>query len=165
MKISKLDTSLVGPDFRELSYQLLHKDGYLPDCVRDIKTLTETFSAAMNRCSQPLGAYSGKKLGGFWLLSDIIPGHEATFYSWFWDVDCCTPGLVKSIRLYIEGYADELGLARVVARTPDDKTYGRLLEMCKFKLEGRFRNAWKCGGRLSTLFQYRILFPSRGGAL
>jgi len=159
MKIKRLDTSLIGGDFRELSFQLLHKPNYLPDCLRDIKAMSEQFVYMTNASGQFMGAYDEDKLGGFWFLGDIVPGHEATFFGWFWDR--WTLGTVKSIRAYIKRYVGEYELARVTARTPDDKVYGRMLEQIGFKLEGRFKSAWKGGGNLSTLYCYRILFGGR----
>jgi RimJ/RimL family protein N-acetyltransferase len=160
MKVKRLDTSLVGGDFRELSYQLLHKPNYLPDCLKDIKVFTDMFSHMVNVSGHFMGVYGGPdgdKLGGFWFLGDIVPAHEATFFAWFWDRSCYTPLVVRTIRSYIRDYVSEFGLVRIVARTPDNDCYGRMLEHIGFKLEGRFKNAWKGGGKLSTLFQFRIL--------
>ena len=157
MKVKRLDTSLVGGDFRELSYQLLHKPNYLPDCLKDIKVFTDMFSHMVNVSGQFMGVYDGDKLGGFWFLGDIVPGHEATFFAWFWDKSCYTPLVVRTIRSYIRDYVSEFGLVRIVARTPDDRVYSRVLEQIGFKLEGRFAHGFRSFGKTTTLFQYRIL--------
>jgi hypothetical protein len=155
--VKKLDTSLVGQDFRELSYQLLYKPNYLPDCLHDIKELTGSFSHMVNVGGQFFGVYH-PSLVGFFFLADIIPSHEATFFSWFWGR--FPHGTVRFIQDYISEYSKQFGLCRIVARTPDDKKHGRILEMCGFKLEGRFKSGYRAGHKTMTLFQYRILKPS-----
>ena len=153
--VRKLDCSLTGPDFRELSYQLLHKPNYLPDCIRDLKELTNSFSFMVNKFGEFMGIDNGG-LKGFFFIGDVVPGHEGVFFSWFWGK--FTHGDIRAIQEYLSGYSGLYGLCRIVARTADDKKHGRILEMCGMKLEGRFKSAFKSGGRLSTLYQYRRLF-------
>lgn len=155
--VKKLNCSLTSDDFRELSYRLLYTPNYLPDCLRDIKELTESFVHMTNGAGEFFGIHHDG-LAGFFFLADIVPRHEATFFSWFWGK--LTSGDIRFIQDYINEYSKQFGLCRIVARTPDDKKHGRILEMIGFRLEGRFRNAYKSGGKLSVMFQYRILKPS-----
>ena len=163
MNIRKLDARLPSADFRELSYQLLHRDGYLPDCYKDIKRFTEQWEFMMGRSIPPVGVYDGDKLLGFWFISDVAIGHEGTFYMWLWGG--VKPSVVKAMREYIDTYARECGLCRLVCHTPDEKGYGRLLNCLGLKLESRAKNAWKSNGRLGVLFTYRKLWPYNGGGM
>jgi RimJ/RimL family protein N-acetyltransferase len=157
--IRQYDTSLTGPDCRELTYRLMNEKNFLPDIYHDYPIMIAEYSRRMSECCQPFALVDGKnQLGGMFFISDIVPGHEATFYVWVWNPKCYTATTSRFMAEYIEHYAEEYGLSRVVCRTPDDKKCGRMLEKLFFKLEGRFRNGWKGGGRLSTLFCYRRLF-------
>jgi RimJ/RimL family protein N-acetyltransferase len=158
----RYDTALTSTDFSEFSYHLLNDRNFLPDVLLDMKRMLEEYQFMMGRCCQPFALVDSKnQIGGVFFMSDVVPGHEATFYAWLWGrVYSATTN--KFLMGYIEHYAEEYQLARVVCRTPDDKGLGRLLEALGFKLEGRFRNAYKSGGVLTTLYQYRRLFRFGG---
>lgn len=156
--VRRYDTSLVGGDFKEFSYRLMNEKNYLPDVLRDYKRLVEEYQFMMGRCCQPFALVDNKnQLAGVFWMADVVPGHEGTFYIWIWG-KCYTSTTYTFILEYIEHYAEEYQLARVVCRTPDDKKLGELLERLFFKLEGRFSRAYKSGGKLQCLYQYRRLF-------
>jgi len=159
----RYDSSLVGDDFKEFSYRLLNEKNYLPDVLNDLPRMMEAYTQTMARCCQPFALVGpDNKMGGVFFVSDVIPEHEANFFLWCWDKKCYTATTNKFMYGYIEHYAEENLLARVVCRTPDDKGLGRLLEKLGFKLEGRFSQGYKSGGKLSTLFQYRRKFRFGG---
>jgi RimJ/RimL family protein N-acetyltransferase len=159
----RFDTAITGQDFREFSYHLLNDRNFLPDVLLDMKRMLEEYQFMMGRCCQPFALVDGKnQIGGVFFISDVVPQHEATFFYWQWLRGVITPATLRFVNEYIEHYAEEYQLARVVCRTPDDKGLGRLLEALGFKLEGRFRNAYKSGGVLTTLYQYRRLFRFGG---
>jgi RimJ/RimL family protein N-acetyltransferase len=159
----RLDTAITGNDFSEFSYRLLNEKNYLPDILKGMTRMMEEYAHTMSRCCQPFALVGpGNKMGGVFFINGVIPGHEADFYMWMWNPKCYTATTNKFLMGYIEHYAEEYQLARVVCRTPDDKGLGRLLEALGFKLEGRFRNAYKSGGVLTTLYQYRRLFRFGG---
>jgi RimJ/RimL family protein N-acetyltransferase len=152
------DTSLVNPDMREFSFHLLNDKDYLPDVLLDTKKVMATAPVVFASSCQPFGIIGGNnKLCGVFYISDVVPGHDATFYIWVWDGKAVSHKTLPFIREYIEATADEYGLYRIVARTPCKKLC-HLLEHLGFTLEGRFKSAWKSRGKLSVLFQLRRLF-------
>lgn len=154
----KFDTALANSDMREFSYRLLNEMNFLPDVLLDTKKVMETAPIVFSSSCQPFALVSGaNKLGGVFYISDVIPGHDATFYIWVWDGKGITSKTLPFIREYIEAVAEEYGLCRVVARTPCKKLC-HLLEHLEFVLEGRFKNGFKSRGKLSVLFQMRRLF-------
>ena len=154
----RFDAGLTSDDTREFTFHLQNDKWFLPDILKDYKRMMEEYQNTMARCCSPFALVGNdNKLGGVFFLSDVIPGHEATLYIWIWG-KCYTATTHRFMLGYIEHYAEEYQLARVVCRTPDDKRLGRLLERLFFKLEGRFRSGYKSGGKCSTLFQYRRLF-------
>ena len=158
MYCKPVDSSLTSPDLKEVIYQLLHNDGYVPDCYKDMKRLTAKLASAANGPTPLHGVYNNSgELSGCYLAVVTSPGHEGEFYSWFWK-PCMTTGVIRAIRNYLEKSAHGLCLDRMVARTADEKTHGRVLSLAGMTLEGRFKNAFKCGGKLRTLYQYRRLF-------
>lgn len=157
--IRKLDCSLTSGDCREFTYHLLNDALYLPDILRNYPQMIEKYAKTMSECLQPW-ALVGKQnqLGGVVFMSDVVPGHEAVFYCWIWDGSCYTSTTRRFMDEYVAHCAEEFGIHRVVARTPDDKKLGKLLDKMGFRLEGRFRGGFKHGGRLVPLFQFRKLF-------
>jgi len=152
------DTSLVGPDLKELTYRLLNEKNFLPDVLLDTKKVMETSQIVFSSSCQPFALVSDdNKLGGMFYIGDVIPGHDATFYIWVWDGKSVTSKTLPFIREYIEATADEYGLCRVVARTPCKKLC-HLLEHLGFLMEGRFKSGYKSRGKLCVLFQMRRLF-------
>jgi len=159
----RLDTSLVGEDFKEFSYRLMSGKNYLPDVLKEYKCMLGAYTQTMARCCQPFALVGpDNKMGGVFFMSDVAPEHEANFFIWMWNPKCYTATTNKFMYGYIEHYAEENLLARVVCRTPDDEKLGQLLEKLGFKLEGRFSQGYKSGGKLSTLFQYRRKFRFGG---
>jgi len=155
----RFDTALAGEDFREFSYHLMNDRNFLPDVLLDMKRMLEEYQFMMGRCCQPFALVDSKnQIGGVFFISDVVPGHEATFFCWQWLKGVITPATLRFVNEYIEHYAEENGLARVVCRTPDDKGLGRLLEALFMKLEARMKSGYKSGGKLSCLYQYRRLF-------
>jgi hypothetical protein len=158
--VRRYDTSVAGSDFRELSYHLMSDKNFLPDVLMDMKRMLEEYQFMMGRCCQPFALVDNdNKIAGVFFISDVVPGHEATFYAWAWG-KWCTGDTRRFVLEYIEHYAEEYQLARVVCRTPDDKGLGRLLEHMYFKLESRAKHGYKAGGKLMTLYAYRRLFGS-----
>jgi len=126
--VRRYDASLVGGDFKEFSYRLQSEKNFLPDVLMDMKRMLEEYQFMMGRCCQPFALVGpDNKIGGVFFISDVVPGHEATFFCWQWLKGVITPATLRFINEYIEHYAEENGLARVVCRTPDDKGLGRLL--------------------------------------
>jgi len=157
----RFDTALAGEDFREFSYHLMNDRNFLPDVLLDMKRMLEEYQFMMGRCCQPFALVDSKnQIGGVFFISDLVAGHEATFYCWVWGKGVITPATLRFINEYIEHYAEEYQLARVVCRTPDDKGLGRLLEALFMKLEARMKHGYKAGGKLMTLYAYRRLFGS-----
>ena len=155
--VRRYDTSLVGGDFKEFSYRLMNEKNYLPDVLKDYTRLVEEYQFMMGRCCQPFALVDGKnQIGGVFFISDVVPGHEGTFFCWIWG-KVYTSTTHTFMLEYIEHYAEEYQLARVVCRTPDERL-GRLLERLFFKLESRAKNGYKAGGKLMTLYGYRRLF-------
>jgi hypothetical protein len=153
---------LVGGDFKEFSYRLMNEKNYLPDVLKDYKRLVDEYQFMMGRCCQPFALVDGKnQIGGVFFMSDVVPGHEATFYCWIWNPKCYTATTNKFMFGYIEHYAEENQLARVVCRTPDEKL-GRLLECLGFKMESRAARGFKSGGKFLNLYSYRRLFNFGG---
>lgn len=156
--VRRYDASLVGDDFREFSYRLQNSKNFLPDVLMDMKRMLEEYQFMMGRCCQPFALVDNdNKIAGVFFISDVVPGHEATFYAWIWG-KCYTGDTRRFMLEYIEHYAEEYQLARVVCRTTDDKGLGRLLEKLYFKLESRQKFGYKAGGKLMTLYGYRRLF-------
>ncbi len=158
----KYDTALTGKDFREFSYRLVECPGFIPDVYRDMPRLIEKHRQTMGECCQPFGIEVGGELVGVFFMSDVVPEHEGAFYLWLWNKAGWTAKTRRFVCEYIEHFADGWKLARVVARTPDDKGLGRLLESCGFRLESRAKSGYKSGGRLMTLYAYRRLFHVGG---
>lgn len=155
----RYDSSLTGSDFKEFSFRLMSEKNYIPDVYHDYQRLLDKYNSVMKECCQPWAMVDGAgKLGGVFYISDIVPGHEGVLYLWLWNPRCYTATTKQFLGEYLEYAARSYELNRLVCRTPDDRGLGRLLDRLGFKLEGRFRNAWKSGGRLSTLFQYRVLY-------
>jgi RimJ/RimL family protein N-acetyltransferase len=137
----------------------LNEKNYLPDVLKDMKRLVEEYQFMMGRCCQPFALVDNKnQLAGVFWMSEVVPGHEGTVFIWIWG-KCYTATTHRFMLEYIEHYAEECGLSRVVCRTPDTRL-GRLLERLFFKLEGRFKNGWKSGGKTTSLYQYRRLFSN-----
>lgn len=154
----RYDTSLVGGDFKEFSYRLMNEKNYLPDVLKDYKRLVDEYQFMMGRCCQPFALVDGKNLmGGVFFMSDIVPGHEGVLYIFIWNPKVYTATTNRFMYGYIEHYAEENQLARVVCRTPDEKL-GRLLEKLSFRMESRAKHGYKAGGKLMTLYAYRRLF-------
>ena len=154
----RFDTALTSPDFREFSFRLLNEKNYLPDVLRDMKRLVEEYQFMMGRCCQSFALVDNQnQLAGVFWMSEVVPGHEGTVFIWIWG-KCYTATTHRFMLEYIEHYAEEYGLARVVCRTPDDKKLGKLLERLYFKLESRQKFGFKAGGKLMTLYGYRRLF-------
>jgi hypothetical protein len=161
----RFDASLVSADAKEFTFRLQNEPNFLPDVYKNYKRMLEEYQFMMGRCCQPFALVDNdNKIAGVFFISDVVPGHEATFYAWAWG-KWCTKSTWRFVLEYIEHYAEEYQLARVVCRTPDDKGLGRLLEHMFFKLEARMKNGYKSGGKLSCLYQYRRLFGnnSHGG--
>lgn len=155
--IRRLDTSMTSQDTSDFTFSLLHHAGFVPDVYSDLPRLLEKYQQTMESCCQPWCVVNKKgKLGAVFFVGDIIQDHEGVFYLWCWDKSCYTHNVHRFIGEYIDACMTENGLVRVVSRTPDDKVLGRVLERLGFKLEGRLARAWKSGGRLSVLFQYRL---------
>jgi hypothetical protein len=153
-----LDTNLSGADLREFSYRLLNEPNYIPDVLHSVKQVMEAARETFSVCQQPYALVNGtNKIGGVFFVSNVVPEHEAVFYVWCWDGKCISSKTMRFLKDYIRATADEYLLCRMVARTPDKKL-GHLLEHLSFKEEARQKWGWKSGGRLSTLYQYRILF-------
>ena len=161
----RFDPSLTGSDTKELTFRLMNVPGFLPDVLHDYKRMMLEYQHMMETCCQPFAMVCpDNKMGGAFFLGDVSPGHEGTLFVWIWDPRCYTATTRKFLDGYVEHFAEDMALARMVCRTPDDGKLGRLLERMGFKLEGRFRNGWKGGGRLSPLYQYRKLFRVVGGS-
>ena len=161
----RFDASLVSPDTKEFTFHLQHEKNFLPDVLLDYPRMMEEYQNTMARCCQPFALVGNdNKMGGVFFLSDIVPEHQAVLYIWIWG-KCYTATTHRFMLGYIEHYAEEYQLARVVCRTPDDKRLGRLLERLFFKLESRGAKGYKSGGRLMTLFGYRRLFNYAGGVV
>ena len=155
--VRRYDTSLTSDDTREFTYHLMNDKFFLPDVLKDYPRMMSEYQHQMSMCAQPFGLVGNdNKLGGVFFISELVPGHEGTFFCWIWG-KVYTSTTHTFMLEYIEHYAEEYGLARVVCRTPDERL-GRLLERLFFKLEGRFKNGWKSGGKTSSLYQYRRLF-------
>jgi hypothetical protein len=138
----------------------MNDKNFLPDVLMDMKRMLEEYQFMMGRCCQPFALVDNdNKIAGVFFISDVVPGHEAVFFCWSWG-KWCARATLRFINEYIEHYAEEYQLARVVCRTPDDKCLGRLLEALFMKLEARMKNGYKSGGKLSCLYQYRRLFGS-----
>jgi RimJ/RimL family protein N-acetyltransferase len=119
--------------------------------------MIEEYQFMMGRCCQPFALVDNQnQIGGVFFMSDVVPGHEGVFYIWCWG-KIYSATTHKFLCGYIEHYAEENGLARVVCRTPDERL-GRLLERLGFKLESRQKYGFKAGGKLMTLYGYRRLF-------
>ena len=160
----RFDPALTGEDTKEFTFKILNSPGFLPDVLRDYPRLMAEYQHAMNTCCQPFAMVGpDNKMGGVFFLSNVVPGHEGQLFLWIWNPKCYTATTRKFLEGYIEHFAEEMGLARVYCRTPDDKKKGRLLEKMGWKLESRAKSGWKSGGVLSTLFGYRKLFRITGG--
>jgi RimJ/RimL family protein N-acetyltransferase len=156
--IRRFDTAVTGTDFREFSYRLLNSKNYLPDVLRDYKALLAEYTHTMDKCCQPFAVVDkDNKLAGMFFINDIVPGHKGTFFCWMWGKGCSC-SVLKFMKEYIDSCAEEYQLSRVECRTPDENGLGRLLKALKFKLEGRLKFGYKSGGRLTTLFCYRLLY-------
>jgi hypothetical protein len=127
----------------------------------DMKRMLEEYQFMMGRCCQPFALVdSQNQIGGVFFMSDVVPGHEATFYAWLWG-KVYTATTHEFMNGYIEHYAEENQLARVVCRTPDERL-GQLLEHLGFKMEARAKHGYKAGGKLMTLYSHRRLFNFGG---
>jgi RimJ/RimL family protein N-acetyltransferase len=157
----RLDTAVTSSDFSEFSYRLLNEKNYLPDVLHDLPRMMSEYARVMGSCCQPFALVDGKnKMGGVFFISDIEPGHQATFYAWLWGrVYSATTN--RFMMGYIEHYAEEYQLSRVVCRTPDERL-GAMLERLGFKLEGRFAKGYRSGGKSMCLYQHRRLFRFGG---
>lgn len=157
--IRRYDPAPTGSDFREFSYRLLNTPGFLPDIYHDIERLLAKHSQAMAECCQPMAMVDqAGRLGGVFWVGDIEYAHQACLYAWLWSPAVYTATTARAMAEYLTDCAASNQLDRIVCRTPDDRRLGRLLERLGFKLEGRFSRAWKAGGRLQTLYQYRLIF-------
>ena len=160
----RFDPSLTGSDTKELTFRLMNVHGFLPDVLHDYKRMMLEYQHMMETCCQPFAMVGpDNKMGGVFFLANVVPGHEGQLLIWIWDSRCYTATTRKFLDGYVEHFAEEMGLARMVCRTPDDKKLGRLLEKMGWKLESRAKHGYKSGGRFSTLFGYRRLFRIVGG--
>lgn len=156
--IRRFDPGLTGADVKEFTFHLMNDKWFLPDVLHDYQRMMEEYAHQMSLCLQPFALVDSKNaLAGVLFLTVHSPGHEATFYIWLWG-RCYTPATKRFMMEYLEHYAEEYGLARIVCKTPDDKGLGRILERLGFKLESRAKHGYKSGGKLTTLYGYRRLF-------
>ena len=161
MTIRKLDTSLVGSDLKDFSFVLLNNQGFVPDILHDVKALTVAMAGMFSTSATPwVIVQPDGQMGGVFFIGDIIPEHEGTLYLWVWDKSCWSPDVAGFVREYVNHVAESYLLRRLVARTPCARL-GKILDGCLgFRVEGRFKKAWKAGGVCSTLFQHRLLFSN-----
>ena len=158
MVIDKLPVNLTSTAVNGLVYRMMNDDLALPDQMRDYKKVTAFLKRVMSEPNTVLmGAYRDtSELGAVFGVINAEVGGEGRFVMWIWDRQVLTCELVKSIREYIEYITKNLGLYRVVCKTPCQKMC-RLLEIIGFKCEGRFKRAFKYKDRFLTLYQYRLL--------
>ena len=154
----KFDSGLMSDDTREFTFRLKSEKLYLPDVYQGYDRMIEKYNEVMGQCQPWAMVNSKNKLGGVFFTVVTESGHCGEFFVWIWDKTCYSPATHRFMLDYIEYCAESNRLDRIVCRTPDDKCLGRLLERLYFKLEGRFKGGYKCGGRLYTLYQFRRLF-------
>ena len=161
MTIRKFDTNLTSQDSRDFSFALLNNQGFVPDILHDVKALTVAMAGMFSTSATPwVIVQPDGHMGGVFFIGDIIPEHEGTLYLWVWDKSCWSPDVAGFVREYVNHVAESYLLRRLVARTPCARL-GKMLDGCLgFRVEGRFKKAWKAGGVCSTLFQHRLLFSN-----
>lgn len=138
-----------------LTYHLTHDRFFLPDMLRDLNTVMEMAPETFAKSTAPVGVYDGEELMGVFFLTDITPLHQARLLFWGWG-KWCPLSAVKNLRAYIQRATETYGLKRIYAQTPDRKLV-KLLVLAGFQEEGRFKRAYKFGGKLYKLYQMRML--------
>ena len=155
--IKPLDRNFLGEQMKSLTFHLLNGPYYCPDAVRDYNPLVKTLKRLFEEKDAVFMALlNGQTLSGVFGLVNVCRGHQAQFISWIWDKPALTPGLIKKLRDFLIYCKDVYALKRIAAQTACEK-HERILNLVGFKIEGRFRNAFRWNGELRPLVMMRII--------
>lgn len=157
MTIEPLDKNLSGEQMKALTFYLLNGPYSCPDAIRDYAPLVKTVKRLFDDKENVFMAIKTETgLAGVFGLINIAKGHQAMFVSWFWNKGAVTPASIKNIRNFLTYCKDVLSLKRIYTETACER-HERILGLIGFKIEGRFRNAFRWHGRLYSLIKMRII--------
>lgn len=157
MDIRLLKYDLTDRDVVEFVFRLLNNHLFLPDSWSDYSRLVAEIDRRFSSGNDVFwGIYKGDKLGGVAIFSLIEAGFEGELYFWLWDKAVFGKNLIRWLDKESLAFIRYYNLKRLVSRTADPRV-GRILKLCKFKLEGTFKNGYKHHKKLYMLYQYRRL--------
>lgn len=156
--IRVLKHDLTDRDVVEFVFRLLNTPLFLPDSWNDYSRLVSEIDRRFSSGNDKFyGIYDkDNRLGGVMVLSLTEPGFEGEMFFWLWNKSVFNKELVRWLDKEILSFIRIYHLKRLISRTADSRV-GRILKMCKFKLEGTFKFGYKHRKKLYTLYQYRRL--------
>ena len=139
---------------KALSKKLMEEPLYLPDEYRDYgfihKMLFNNFGNE-NNIFYEIGEWDG--LIGF---IGIIPTFKCDIIFKLWNKELWGKSFVRQVIQLIESTMNKYKLQRIATESPDLKMV-KLAKLCKFKVEGRFKNAFVWEDKMYTIHKMRIL--------
>lgn len=140
---------------KELAKKLMNDYLYLSDEFRDFQIIHKLL----------FNNFSNKELNVFWEIGNfdgvlgfvgILEGHKVGAIFKLWNKDLWGIGFVKEIKKLIKTIMNEHDLKRMEVESADEKMV-RAAKLCGFKVEGRFKYAFKWEKKMYTLHKMRIL--------
>lgn len=133
----------------DFSARLIHTPLYLSDEHRNptwVDMLVATyFSGPLFNWFYEIGNWQG--VLGF---CDIWPGWKAEVMFKFWDKKMWGADFCRELKDVADLFTDELKIRRLYIQTPDEHMT-KLLKRLGFKVEGRFKDAFRWNGKSYTL--------------
>lgn len=156
--IRLLNYDLTDKDVVEFVFRLCHNFLFLPDRWNDYAKIVAEIERRFNSgLDKFFGIYNAQdKLAGVVVMSISEPAFEGEIYYWQWDKSAFNKSLVRWLDKESLNFMRSNHLKRLVSRTADPRV-GRILKICKFKLEGTFKCGYKHKKKFYTLYQYRRL--------
>lgn len=139
---------------KALSKKLMEEPLYLSDEYRDYdlihKMLFNGFSNKNNIF------YEIGKFGGLVGFINIIPNFKCEIIFKLWNPELWGFRFKTQFKQLIKAIMEKYNLNRIAGASPDERMV-RLAKMCGFKVEGRFKYAFKWEDKMYTLHKMRIL--------
>ena len=139
---------------KALSKKLMEEPSYLPDEYRDYgfihKMLFNNFGNE-NNIFYEIGEWDG--LIGF---VNIIPDFKCDIVFKLWNPELWGFRFKTQFKQLIKAIMEKYNLKRLAGESPDERMV-RLAKMCGFKIEGRFKYAFKWEDKMYTSHKMRIL--------
>lgn len=138
-----------------LAQKLMDEPLYLSDEYRDYKAI---WRILINNFIEPDSHefYEIGDFGGIIGFVNICPTFKADIVFKLWDKDIWGFRFKTEVKKLIKLIMHKYDLKRIATETPDERMV-RVARMCNFKVEGRFKYAFKWNDELYTLYKLRVL--------